>query len=117
MIESCKESWLLFFEDNISKLMKRYPRKLAYIDYAKFSKDENYMPFSNTKFGLKLKDVVDVHKTTKDYKTVRYYKIKDELHATYEIEESVVELDSVEIECMQDLISIYYKSHSLRNGG
>jgi hypothetical protein len=32
MIESCKESWLLFFEDNISKFMKRYPRKLAYYD-------------------------------------------------------------------------------------
>jgi hypothetical protein len=24
MTESCKESWLLVFEDNISKLMKRY---------------------------------------------------------------------------------------------
>jgi hypothetical protein len=68
MIESCKESCLLFFEDNISKFMKRYPGKLAYIDYVKFFKDENYMPFSNTKFGLKLKDVVNIHKTTKDYK-------------------------------------------------
>jgi hypothetical protein len=50
MIESCKESWLLFFEDNIFKFMKRYPHKLAYNDYVKFCIDENYMPFSNTKF-------------------------------------------------------------------
>jgi hypothetical protein len=71
MIESCKEFWLLFFEDNISKFMKKYPPKLPYIDYLKFCKDENYLPFSNTKFGLKLKSEVDVHKTTKDYKTVR----------------------------------------------
>jgi hypothetical protein len=63
---------LLFFEDNISKFMKRYPRNLAYNDYIKFCKDENYMPFSNTKFDLKLKNIVDVHKTTKDDKTVRY---------------------------------------------
>jgi hypothetical protein len=68
MIEGCKESWLLFFEDNISKFMKRYPRKLAYNDYIKSCKDENYMPFSTTKFGLKLKDEVDVYKTTKYYK-------------------------------------------------
>jgi hypothetical protein len=85
MIESCKESWLLFFEDNISKFMKRYPRKLAYIDYVKFYKDKNYMPFSNTKFGLKLKDVGDFHQTTKDYKTVRYYQIKDDVKARYEL--------------------------------
>jgi hypothetical protein len=50
MIESCKESWLLFFEDNISKFLKRYPCKLAYFYYVKYGKDENYMPFSNTKF-------------------------------------------------------------------
>jgi hypothetical protein len=86
-IESCKESWLLFFEDNISKFMQRYSRILAYNDYVKFCKDENYMPFSYTKFGLKLKDVVDVHKTTKNYKTIRYYMIKDEVKAKYDIED------------------------------
>jgi hypothetical protein len=79
MIESCKESWLLYFEDNISKFMKRYPRNLAYLDYVKFCKDENYLPFSNTKFGLKLKSVVNIHQTTKDGKTVRYYLIKDDV--------------------------------------
>jgi hypothetical protein len=55
------------------------------------------MPFSNTKFGLKLKDVVDVHKTTKDYRTVRYSKIKDEVKAKYDIEELAMEIDSDEI--------------------
>jgi putative DNA primase/helicase len=35
MIESCKESWLLFFEDTISKFMKRSNCKLAYLDYHK----------------------------------------------------------------------------------
>jgi hypothetical protein len=73
MIESCQEVWLLFFEDNISKYMKRYLCNLAYFDYLKYCKNENFMPFSNIKFGLKLKSVVDVYKTTKDYKTVRYY--------------------------------------------
>jgi hypothetical protein len=52
MIESCKESWLLFFEDNISKFMKRYNSKMTYIYYIKFCKHESYMLFSNTKFGL-----------------------------------------------------------------
>jgi hypothetical protein len=42
MIESCKESWLLFFEDNISKFMKIYSCKLADVDYVKFCKDENF---------------------------------------------------------------------------
>jgi hypothetical protein len=96
MIESCKESWLFFFEDNISKFMKRYPHKLAYLDYVKFCKDENYLPFSNTKFGLKMKSVVDVHKTTKDYKTIRSDQIKDDVKTKYHIEE--LELDEDEIQ-------------------
>jgi hypothetical protein len=87
IIESCKESSLLFFADNISKFMKRYPRKLAYIDYLKFGKNEKYIPFGNIKFGLKLKSVVNFHKTSKYYKTVRYYRIKDEVKARYDIEE------------------------------
>jgi hypothetical protein len=33
-----------------------------------------------------LKSVVDVHKTTKDDKKVRYYQIKDDVKAIYEIE-------------------------------
>jgi hypothetical protein len=93
MIESCKESWLLFFEDNISKFMKKYQRKLAYFDYVKFCKDENYLPFSKTKFGLKLKNVVNCYQTTKDSKTVRYYLIKDDVKAGYEIENEVEVLD------------------------
>jgi hypothetical protein len=35
--------------------MKRYPRKLAYNNYVNFCQDENYLPFSNIQFGLKLK--------------------------------------------------------------
>jgi hypothetical protein len=62
------------------------------------------MPFSNTKFGLKLKDVVDVYKTTKDYRTVRYYKIKDEIKAKYDIEELAMEIDSDEIVGMLDIV-------------
>jgi hypothetical protein len=93
MIECCKESWLLFFEDNISKFMKRYPCKLACVDYIKFCKDENFLPFSNTKFGLKLKSVVDVHQTTKDKKTVRYYLINDDVKARYEVEKEVLEFN------------------------
>jgi hypothetical protein len=89
---------LLFFEDNISKFMKRFPRKLAYLDYVKFCKDENYMPFCKTKFGLKLKSVVDTHQTTKDYKTVRFYLIKYDAKARYESEYNVLEeeLDDID---------------------
>jgi hypothetical protein len=79
MRDSCKESLLLFFEDNISKLYKRYPCKLAYIDYIKFCKDETNLTFSNTTFGLKLKNVVDIHNTSQNNKTIRYYKIKDDV--------------------------------------
>jgi hypothetical protein len=81
--------------------MKRYPGKLAYNDYVKFFKDENYMPFSNIKFGLKLKDIVDVHKTTKDYKTVRYYKIKDDVKVKYDIEDKISELILDDIESIE----------------
>jgi hypothetical protein len=72
MIESCKESWLLFFEDNLTKFMKRYPRKLAYFDYFILCKDDNYMLFSNTKCGLKLKSFVDIHKAMQNNKMVQY---------------------------------------------
>jgi hypothetical protein len=78
--------------------MKRYPRNLAYIDYVKFCKDENYIPYSNIKFGLKLKSVVDVHKTSKYYKTVRYYMIKDDVKAKYDIENDMLELNDDEVE-------------------
>jgi hypothetical protein len=37
------------------------------------------LPFSNTKFGWKLKSVVDIHKTTQNNKTVRYYMIKNDV--------------------------------------
>jgi hypothetical protein len=97
MIESCKESWLLFFEDNKSKFYNRYPCKLAYMDYVKFCKDENYLTFSNTKFVLKLKSVIDVHKTTKDSKKVRYFQFKDDIKAILEIEELGLN-DEVEIQ-------------------
>jgi hypothetical protein len=41
-----------------------------------------------------LKNVVDVHKTTQNNKTLGYYQIKEDVKAKYEIEE----LD--EIECI-----------------
>jgi hypothetical protein len=87
---------LLFFEDNISKFMKRYPCKLAYVDYIKFYKDETYMPFSNTKFGLTLKSLVDIHKTSQNNKTARYYLIKKDVKERYEIEESELNDEVVE---------------------
>jgi hypothetical protein len=96
MIDNCKESWLLFFEDNISKFMKRYPKKLACNDYITFCKDENYLQFSNTKFGLKLKSVVDVHKTSQNNKTIRYYSIKNDIKGKYGIDEKELESDDVE---------------------
>ena len=56
------------------------------------------MPFSGTKFGLKLKSVVDIHKTSKDYKTVRYQKIKDDVKVKYDIENEISELIFDDIE-------------------
>jgi hypothetical protein len=46
-----------------------------------------------------LKSVVDTHQTTKDYKIVRYYMIKDDVKAKYEIENDVLKVnDEVEIQ-------------------
>jgi hypothetical protein len=80
--------------------MKRYPCKLAYADYIKFCKDEPYMSFSNTKFGLKLKSVVDVHKTTQNNKTVRDYRIKDDVKERYESEDKELDKEFEDIECI-----------------
>jgi hypothetical protein len=98
MIESCITSWLLFFEDKISKFYKRDNSKLAYVDYIKFCKDETYLPFSDTKFGLKLKSVVDIHKTSQNDKTIRYYKIKDDIKARYDFEDKESELNDDDVE-------------------
>jgi hypothetical protein len=56
------------------------------------------LPFSNTKFGLKLKRVVEIYKTSQNNKTVRYYKIKDDIKARYDIEDKELELNEYNVE-------------------
>jgi hypothetical protein len=45
-----------------------------------------------------LKSVVEIHKTSQNNKTIRYYKIKDEVKARYEIEDKEYELNDDEVE-------------------
>jgi hypothetical protein len=47
-----------------------------------------------------LKSKVDVHKTSKDNKTVRYYLIKDDAKVRYEIEDKDLEGELGDIECI-----------------
>jgi hypothetical protein len=69
---------------------------MAYVDYFKFCKDETDLPLSNTKFGLILKSVVDIHKISQNNKMIRYYQIKDDVQAKYDIENESIELDDIE---------------------
>jgi hypothetical protein len=50
------------------------------------------LPFINTKFGLKLKSVVDIHKTTQNNKTVRYYMTKNDVKTRYNIDEEMIDI-------------------------
>jgi hypothetical protein len=40
-----------------------------------------------------MKRVVDIHKTIKDYKTIKYYLIKNDVKVRYEIEDGELELE------------------------
>jgi hypothetical protein len=54
------------------------------------------LPFTNTKFGLKLKSVLDIHKTSQNNKRIRYYKIKNDKKARCESDYEIKESDEVE---------------------
>jgi hypothetical protein len=42
MMDACKESWLLFFEEKIDKFSKGYEKKKAYSDYKNYYEEEDY---------------------------------------------------------------------------
>jgi hypothetical protein len=67
---------------------------MIFVDYIKFCKDEKNLPNSNLKFRLKVKSIIDVHKTSQTNKTVRYYQNKDDVKAKCNIEDK--KLDDVE---------------------
>jgi hypothetical protein len=98
MIESCKESWLLFFEENIKKFYERYENQEVYVDYKKYCEINGYMPFSNRMFTLRMKSVINIFKSSKNKKTFRYYLIKDEIKKRYEEgkDDDLIKLDDLE---------------------
>jgi hypothetical protein len=79
IMEACKESWLLFFKDNIDNFKDKYNVKNAYKDYIEFCDSGQYQPFSTKIFRLRLLSVVD------ERKTVRYYIIKDSIKLIYKM--------------------------------
>jgi hypothetical protein len=87
MMEACKESWQLFFKDNILKFKDKYNSPIAYLDYCNFCENEKYQPFGKKIFRLKILSLIDEKTTTKDKKIFRYFKIKDNVMNKYNIGE------------------------------
>jgi hypothetical protein len=98
MMNVCKESWLLFFEEKIDKFTKGYEMKKPHLDYWKYSEEEGYNAFSNKTFGLRLGSVVKKVSTTKGKSHDRYYLINEGIKNKYR------ESDDVEIDVMISLI-------------
>jgi hypothetical protein len=80
LLQASKESWQLFFEDNIEEFVERdgYVSKDCYADYQEYCKTNGYAPYSLSKFGMKLKRFVDIIPRKREGKVVRYYKINDD---------------------------------------
>jgi hypothetical protein len=53
MMDACKESWQLFFEDNIFKFTDKNNSPTAYLDYCTYCENEKYQPFGKKIFRLK----------------------------------------------------------------
>jgi hypothetical protein len=94
MMDVCKESCLLFFEEKIDKFIKGYEMKKAYSDYKKYCQGEGYNAFSNKTFSLRLGDVVNKMSTTKNKNHFRYYLIKDRVKNKY-AKDIVVDFDDI----------------------
>jgi hypothetical protein len=85
MIDAYKESWPLFFEDNIFRFKNKYNSPIAYLDYCNYCENEKYQPFGKKMFRLKILSLVDEKTTTKDKKMFRYFKIKDNVMRKYNV--------------------------------
>ena len=62
MINASKESWQLFFEEYMYVFGNGdgYLSKDCYSDYQSFCKEYGYAPYSQTKFGIKIKRYVNI---------------------------------------------------------
>jgi hypothetical protein len=80
MLHASKESWQLFFEDNIVDFVEGdgYVSKDCYADYQAYCRTDGYAPYSLTKFGMKLKRFVDIVSRKRHGKVVRYYIVNDD---------------------------------------
>jgi hypothetical protein len=85
MIDTYKEYWQLFFEDNIFRFKNKYNSPTAYLDYCNYCENEKYQPFGKKMFRLKLLSLVDEKSTTQSKKIFRYFKIKDNVMNKYNI--------------------------------
>jgi phage/plasmid-associated DNA primase len=72
-MNSCKESWLLFFEEKLDRISKGYEMKKAYSDYKKYCEEDGYNEFGNKTFGFRLSSVFNKMSTTKNKTHSRYY--------------------------------------------
>jgi hypothetical protein len=68
IIDACKESWQLFFEDNIFRFKDKYNSPTAYLDYCNYCENEKYQPFGKKMFRLKLLSLVDEKTITQNIK-------------------------------------------------
>jgi methyl coenzyme M reductase subunit D len=59
VMEACKESMLLFFDQKNDRFSKGYEMKKVYSDYKKYGEEEGFNAFRNKIFGLKLGSVVN----------------------------------------------------------
>jgi hypothetical protein len=85
MIDACKESWQLFFEDNILKFKDKYNSSTAYSDDCNYFANEKYQPFGKKMFRLQLLSLVNEKSTTQTKKIFRDFKIKDNVMKKYNI--------------------------------
>jgi hypothetical protein len=83
MMNACKESWLLFFEEKIDRFIKGYEMTKADTDNKKWCEAEDYNAFSNKRFGLRLGSIVNKLSTTINKTHYRYYLIKDSVKNKY----------------------------------
>jgi hypothetical protein len=72
IMEACKESSLLFLEDNRDNFKDKYNVKNAYKDYIEFYDSGKYQPFSKKIFRLRLFSLVDERRTTIDKKLLDF---------------------------------------------
>jgi hypothetical protein len=101
MIHASKESWQLFFEENIEEFVvgnegDGYVSKKCYEDYRQYCTEGGYAPFSLVKFGMRIKRFVDIIPRKRNKQVVRYYKINDEGMKIYnKIQEEIEGLEEV----------------------